>query len=72
MLAAYQWMIIQPFVTMDGFSVALLTDQQKEQLATIASEFQQSLLSSKHDDATIKLMKEELPKQILKLYISSL
>lgn len=72
MLAAYQWMIIQPFVTMDGFSVALLTDQQKEQLATIASEFQQSLLSSKHDDATIKLMKEELPKQILKLYIFSL
>lgn len=71
-MAAYQWMTIQPFVALDGFSVALLTDQQKVQLRQIAIEFQKTLSSSKLDDVTRSLMTDELPKQILKLYISSL
>ena len=71
-MAAYQWMTIQPFLSIDGFSVALLTNSQKEQLLGIAEDFQKSLQSSKQDDATLRLMTEEIPKQILKLYISSL
>lgn len=56
----------------DALCVALLTDAQKEQLLGIAEDFQKSLQSSKLDDATLRLMTEEIPKQILKLYISSL
>ncbi|MCQ2219941.1 MAG: hypothetical protein MJZ12_01030 [Prevotella sp.] len=71
-MAAYQWMTIQPLLSMDALCVALLTDAQKEQLLRIAEDFQKSLQSSKQDDATLRLMTEEIPKQILKLYISSL
>ena len=71
-MAAYQWMTIQPFLSIDGFSVALLTNFQQEQLLRIAEDFQKSLQSSKQDDATLRLMTEEIPKQILKLYISYL
>ena len=71
-MAAYQWMTIQPLLSMDALCVALLTDAQKELLLRIAEDFQKSLQSSKQDDATLRLMTEEIPKQILKLYISSL
>lgn len=71
-MAAYQWMTIQPFLSIGGFSVALLTNSQKEQLLRIAEDFQKSLQSSKQDDATLRLMTEEIPKHTLKLYISSL
>ena len=71
-LAAYRWMTIQPFFSIDGFAAALLTPAQKGQLLRIAGDFQKSLQSLGQDDATLRLMTEELPRQILKLYISSL
>lgn len=71
-MAAYQWMTIQPFLSFDGLAEALLTDAQKDQLLRIAEDFHRSLQSSGQDDATLRLMREEIPKQILKLYISSL
>lgn len=71
-LAAYQWMIIQPFLTIDGFSVALLSDRQKYELEKIANDFSNILYQLKSNNANAVLQCDELAQQILKIYIASL
>ena len=71
-LAAYQWMIIQPFLSIDGFSVALLSDRQKYELQRIANEFSDILHQLETNNANAVLQCDELAQQILKIYISSL
>ena len=71
-LAAYQWMIIQPFLSIDGFSVALLSDRQKYELQRIANEFSDILHQLETYNANAVLQCDELAQQILKIYISSL
>lgn len=71
-LAAYQWMIIQPFLTIDGFSVALLSDRQKYELEKIANDFSNILYQLESNNANAVLQCDELAQQILKIYIASL
>lgn len=71
-LAAYQWMIIQPFLSIDGFSVALLSDRQKYELQRIANDFSDILHQLETNNANAVLQCDELAQQILKIYISSL
>ena len=71
-LAAYQWMIIQPFLTIDGFSVALLSDRQKCELEKIANDFSNILYQLESNNANAVLQCDELAQQILKIYIASL
>ena len=71
-LAAYQWMIIQPFLSIDGFSVALLSDRQKYELQRIANEFSDILHQLETNNANAVLQCDELAQQILKIYISLL
>jgi hypothetical protein len=71
-LAAYQWMIIQPFLCIDGFSVALLSDRQKYELQRIANDFSDILHQLETNNANAVLQCDELAQQILKIYISSL
>ena len=71
-LAAYQWMIIQPFLSIDGFSVALLSDRQKYELQRIANDFSDILHQLETNNANAVLQCDELAQQILKIYITSL
>ena len=71
-LAAFQWMIIQPFLSIDGFSVALLSDRQKYELQRIANDFSDILHQLETNNANAVLQCDELAQQILKIYISSL
>jgi hypothetical protein len=71
-LAAYQWMIKQPFLSIDGFSVALLSDRQKYELQRIANDFSDILHQLETNNANAVLQCDELAQQILKIYISSL
>ena len=65
-------MIIQPFLSIDGFSVALLSDRQKYELQRIANEFSDILHQLETNNANAVLQCDELAQQILKIYISSL
>lgn len=71
-LAAYQWMIIQPFLSIDGFSVAFLSDVQLYELEKIANEFTEIMHQLETNNANTILQCEELAKQILNIYIASL
>lgn len=71
-LAAYQWMIIQPFLSIDGFSVAFLSDVQMYELEKIANEFTDIMHQLETNNANTILQCEELTKQILNIYIASL
>ena len=71
-LAAYQWMIIQPFLSIDGFSVALLTESQINELERIANEFSVLRHQLESGNANTIIQCNELTQQILKIYISSL
>ena len=71
-MAAYQWMIIQPFLSIDGFSVAFLSDVQLYELEKIANEFTDIMHQLETNNANTILQCEELTKQILNIYIASL
>mgnify|MGYP004443580651 FL=1 len=71
-LAAYQWMTLQPFVTISGISLALLTEDEQAQLRNIANSISLLTRDPKYTNATGLLSNQELPNQILKLYISTL
>ena len=71
-LTAYQWMIIQPFLSIDGFSVALLTESQINELERIANEFSVLRHQLESGNANTIIQCNELTQQILKIYISSL
>ena len=66
---AYYWMLIQPYITIDGTGMSLLTSDQEENLLNNAKEIRRVLQSRQLD---IKVNREsELCSLILKLYISA-
>ncbi|MGN1220962.1 MAG: hypothetical protein ACI4TU_08485 [Candidatus Cryptobacteroides sp.] len=69
---AYLWMMLQPYLTMDSFGVAMLTPEQSQVITDIAKDFQTivSRLDSKH--LLDKEMSDKLPTQLMRLYISTL
>lgn len=69
---AFLWMVIQPYLSMDAFTVAMLTEEQKSLMLRIANDYSGivSVLKTK------KLVDEEVskrfPEQLIRLYISTL
>ena len=69
---AYLWMMLQPYLSMDSFGVAMLTPDQSQAMIDIAKDFQAivSRLDSKH--LLDKELSDKLPTQLMRLYISTL
>lgn len=69
---AYLWMMLQPYLSMDSFGVAMLTPEQSQVMTDIAKDFQAivSRLDSKH--LLDKELSDKLPTQLMRLYISTL
>ena len=69
---AYLWMMLQPYLSMDSFGVAMLTPEQSQVMTDIAKDFQAivSRLDSKH--LLEKELSDKLPTQLMRLYISTL
>ena len=69
---AYLWMMLQPYLSMDSFGVAMLTHEQSQAMTDIAKDFQAivSRLDSKH--LLDKELSDKLPTQLMRLYISTL
>ena len=69
---AYLWMMLQPYLSMDSFGVAMITPDQSQAMIDIAKDFQAivSRLDSKH--LLDKELSDKLPTQLMRLYISTL
>lgn len=69
---AYLWMMLQPYLSMDSFGVAMLTPEQSQVMTDIAKDFQTivSRLDNKH--LLDKDVSNKLPTQLMRLYISTL
>ncbi|MGN0225681.1 MAG: hypothetical protein ACI4A7_06340 [Prevotella sp.] len=69
---AYLWMMLQPYLSMDSFSVAMLTMEQSQAMTDIAKDFPAIIarLDSKH--FIDKEVSNKLPTQLMRLYISTL
>lgn len=72
MSAAFIWMAVQPFVSIDSFGLALLSDSQLHDLHEIANILTKLAGQDSHVDDNTKRLAKNLPSQILQLYISSL
>ena len=69
---AYLWMMIQPYLSIDSFAVAMLTESQREMVMAIADDYPEivSALAAKgFTDASISL---QIPTQLMRLYISTI
>ena len=69
---AYLWMMIQPYLSMDPFAVAMLSDSQCEMMIAIADDYPgivSSLAAKGLTDVTISL---QIPTQLMRLYISTI
>ena len=69
---AYLWMMIQPYLSIDSFVVAMLTESQREMMMAIADDYPEivSALAAKgFTDASISL---QIPTQLMRLYISTI
>ena len=69
---AYLWMMIQPYLSMDSFAIAMLTDSQRELMLAIADDYSAivpALGAKDYTDAKISL---QIPTQLMRLYISTL
>lgn len=72
MSAAFIWMAVQPFVSIDSFGLALLSDKQKHDFHEIAGMLTKLAGQDSLGDDNTKRLVKNLPSQILQLYISSL
>lgn len=71
-VSAYLWMIIQPFVSVDAFSMACLTDAQLKVFDGIARGLPRSVKFAESFGIDQKTLSYLLPRQLLKMYVSSL
>ena len=69
---AYLWMMIQPYLSMDSFAVAMLTDSQREQMIAIADDYTTIVSTLAQKDYTEKAVSLQIPTQLMRLYISTL
>lgn len=67
---AFYWMIIQPFVAIDDFGMAVLTPEQEQKLLTIANEIPR--MEQGHKLGNSHRSPSEMSSLLLKLYISTL
>ena len=69
---AYLWMIIQPYTSIDAFSIATLTEREKSDFKTISNTLPGSLQFAKTFDIDPSVLKYLLPQQLLKMYLITL
>ena len=68
--ANYRWMLIQPYMTLDSFSTATLTDKQIESLLKIADELP-SLLTSLDESEEKNKQAQEVTKVLSDYFLNS-
>ena len=72
--ANYRWMLVQPFMAIDDYSTAVLTDRQRSQLLDLTDELPSLLdkLENEKSNANDKAkLSEALAKYFLKAYLST-
>lgn len=69
---AYLWMIIQPFISIDQFSLATMTQQERRKFDYIISNLPKSRRFADTFDINLKALNYLLPQQLLKIYVLSL
>lgn len=67
---AYLWMLLQPWLSIDGFSYTLLSQEERESLKKLAIEMPQSF--SKLESGRFPIDLNELPALLMKAYIDNL
>lgn len=67
---AYLWMLLQPWLSIDGFSYTLLSQEEKISLEKLAAEMPQAFSQLKSGHFPIDL--NELPPLLIKAYIDNL
>lgn len=67
---AYAWMLIQPFMTMDDFSVAVLTDSEKTTMYGIADALPKALKRMDNLLGDGKDRLPEMPLLLMKIYLT--
>lgn len=69
---AYLWMMIQPYLSMDAFAIAMLTDSQREQMLAIADDYNSIVSALGAKELTDASISQQIPTQLIRLYISTL
>ncbi len=69
---AYLWMIIQPFISIDQFSLATMTQRERRKFDYIISNLPKSRRFADTFDINLKALNYLLPQQLLKIYVLSL
>lgn len=70
--SSYLWMVVQPCIYIDSFGLALMTDDERKSLISIAREIPKLDKHVAKLQTTSELLNDELPNQILKCYVASL
>lgn len=69
---AYLWMLIQPFASMDNLSLAVMSDQDKNDLYKVADAMPSAM---SHLAKTLRIDKQnlsEMPTLLMKIYLTRL
>ena len=69
---AYLWMIIQPFISIDQFSIATLTPQEHSHFNNIIAQLPKSVKFAKTFGIDQRTLNYLLPQQLLKMYVLTL
>ncbi len=69
---AYLWMIIQPFISIDQFTLATLTPEEKNNFKYIIDRIPKSKKFARTFDIKQQALNYLLPQQLLKMYILSI
>ncbi len=69
---AYVWMIIQPFISIDQFSLAMMTEQERRNFNYIITQLPKSRKFASTFDINLRELNYLLPQQLLKIYVLSL
>lgn len=66
---AYLWMILQPYMGIDAFSIATLTQKDKDEFHYISEMLSNSKQFAQAFNIDLEVLKYLLPQQLLKMYI---
>lgn len=69
---AYIWMILQPYASLDGFCIALLSDREKETLYKLAGRTPEAFRALKKMMHAGNDRLEELPGMLMEIFIATL
>lgn len=69
---AYFWMILQPFLSIDDFGMAMLSENQRKDLVQLSIDALGTIACLSRSLQMDKNMTDGLPDMFIKLYISSL